>query len=319
MSNHRRTLLRGVAALATGGSLAGLLGSAAAAPPEPTTLHDDRLTTGAETTLTATIDPSVHGVVGVPSGIGSVMERLRSRYRSLDPARFGPVSVSAGIDGDRIAGGCALADGAFDEEEFRAELEAEGCFEDGNGDSDTVSVPGTPYAVAIGGSTLAVGYGDSETAASAHAESAVSSSRSAGGPPSVLDGDAVSYATLGSGTRSHLRDRIDTAGIGGSGAAEGFETVLAATEAVGVALSTEGSRCGVQYGAVADPESVSANDLWTLATRTADSEAHLDIESVSRHGRMIVVDATISADRLWGAHERLLGRVSAGESAHKRV
>jgi len=303
MSGHRRTLLRGVAALAAGGSLAGLLGSAAAAPPEPTTVHDGRLTAGAGTTLTATIAPAIHGVVGVPSAIEPALKRLRSNYRSLDPARFGPVSVSLGIDGDRVAGGCALAEGAFDEDEFRAELGSEGRFEADSDRSNTVTASGTPYAVGIAGSTLAVGYGQSKAAATAHVESAISNGRAGNGAPDALDGDAVSYATLGSGTRSHLRERVSDS-IGG------FETVLASAEAFGVALSAEGSRCNLQYGVVADPESVSANELWTLATRTADNEAHLDVESVSRHGRMIVVGATVRAEQLWAAHERLLETVS---------
>lgn len=298
MTGSRRSLLRGAAGLVTGGVLGSLPGTAAGVASGAAPSREAK----GETAVTATIDPSVHGAVGVPPGVEQSMRELRSRYPSIDPTRFGALSAEVRLDGDRVVGGAAVADGAFDTAALRDELVTDGDELAADVGEITVSVPETPYVVGVTETSVAVGYGSTDRTAAARADAALR--RGPSRPeriPAALAGDAVAYATLGDRTRSHLLDRADRE----------YDGILRAAEAFGVALDVGGDRSGIEYGVAADPGSLSAEDLWELASRAAEPESSIDVGSVSRRGRLFVLEATVGTDDLWPAHERLFGSLSA--------
>ena len=310
----RRAFVRGAAALGVGGVLGALPGAAAAAPPEPTPFHATGLTADADTTLTARFDPSLPSTVGVPDGLGSAVADLRERYSSVDPAAFGPVTASVGIDDGRIAGGCAVAEGAVAEATgdagIRRALSSDGAaaFEDAGLETrfDHGAVPKPGYAVGTTDSTLAVGHGPSDAAAIDHAAAGAryaGENTGDGVAPVAFSGDAVAYAALGDGTRSRLRSRAD-------GSIEGLDALIGAAEAFGVAVEVGGTESRLRYGVVADPSSLSVGEVRSLARRAADGEGALDAESVSGRGRLLVAEATVRTDAFWDAHGRVLGALS---------
>lgn len=298
MTGGRRSLLRGAAGLVAGGILGSIPGTAAGVTSEPAPPRE----TEGETAVTATIDPSVHGVVGVPAGIEPSITKLRSRYPSVDPARFETLSADVRLDGDRVVGGAAIAEGAFDAAALRAELAADGTELATDVGETAVSVPDTPYVVGVAETSIAVGYGPTDRTAAARADAALRRGPSRGERiPTALTGDAVAYATLGDGTRSHLLDRGDPRCDG----------IVRAAEGLGVALDVGDRRSEISYGVAADPGALSPGDLWELASRTVDPEPSIDLGSVSRHGRLFVLEATVETDDLWPVHERLFGLLSA--------
>lgn len=297
---HRRGLVRGVSALALGGALGLSAATATAAPPEPTPFHATGRTAGAGTTLTARVDPSLPGTIGLPAGVGSIRSDLRDRYPSVDPTAFGPVSASVAIDGGRVAGGCAVAEGSIDAG-FRRALSPAGAAFDGTEAGDGFeygAVPKPGYAIGVTDSTLAVGYGRNDAAAVDHAASGAR--RAAGGAgadvaPAALSGDAVAYATLGDGTRSRLRSRAD-------GSVDGLDTLLGAAEAVGVAVEAGRTESRLRYGVAVDPSSLSVGEASDLARDVAGDGTAIDVDDVARHGRLLVVESTVGTDALWRAH-----------------
>lgn len=297
---HRRGLVRGVSALALGGALGLSAATATAAPPEPTPFHATGRTAGAGTTLTARFDPALPGTIGLPAGVESIRSDLRNRFPSVDPTAFGPVSASVAVDGGRVAGGCAVAEGSIDAE-FRRALapsgEAFGGSEAGDG-FECGAVPEPGYAIGVTGSTLAVGCGRNDAAAVDHAASGAR--RAAGNAegdvaPAALSGDAVAYATLGDGTRSRLRSRA-------SDSIDGLDTLLGAAEAVGVAVEAGQPESRLRYGAVVDPSSLSVGNASDLARDVAGDGTAIDVDAVSRHGRLLVVESAVATDALWRAH-----------------
>ena len=297
---HRRGLVRGVSALVLGGALGLSAATATAAPPEPMPFHATGRTAGAGTTLTARVDPSLPETIGLPAGVGSIRPGPGDRYPSVDPGAFGPVSASVGIEGSRVAGGCAVAEGSIDAE-FRRALAPAGAAFDGVEAWDGFecgAVPEPGYAIGVADSTLAVGYGQDDAAAVDHAASGAR--RAAGGAgadvaPTALSGDAVAYATLGDGTRSRLRSRADSS-------VDGLDLLLGAVEAVGVAVEVGRAKSRLQYGAVVDPSSLSVREASDLARDVAGDGTAIDVDAVSRHGRLLVVESAVATDALWRAH-----------------
>lgn len=297
---HRRGLVRGVSALALGGALGLSAATATAAPPEPMPFHATGRTAGAGTTLTARFDPALPGTIGLPAGVESIRSDLGDRFPSVDPTAFGPVSTSVAVDGGRVAGGCAVAEGSIDAEFRRALAPAGAAFggaEAGDG-FECGAVPEPGYAIGVTGSTLAVGCGRNDAAAIDHAASGAR--RAAGGTggdvaPAALSGDAVAYATLGDGTRSRLRSRAD-------GSVDGLETLLGAAEAVGVAVEAGQPESRLRYGVVVDPSSLSVREASDLARDVAGDGTAIDVDDVARHGRLLVVESTVGTDALWRAH-----------------
>jgi hypothetical protein len=297
---RRRGLVRGISALVVGSALGVSAATATAAPPEPTPFHATGRTAGAGTTLTARVDPSLPETIGLPAGVGSIRPGPGDRYPSVDPGAFGPVSASVGIEGSRVAGGCAVAEGSIDAEVRRALSPAREAFDgveawDG---FECGAVPEPGYAIGVADSTLAVGYGQDDAAAVDHAASGAR--RAAGNAeadrvaPAALSGDAVAYATLGDGTRSRLRSRADSS-------VDGLDLLLGAVEAVGVAVEVGRAKSRLQYGAVVDPSSLSAGEASKLA-RAVAGDGRLDVDAVSRHGRLLVVESTVATDAFWRAH-----------------
>ncbi len=303
MTRSRRSLLRGVATLLAGGLLGGLSGATAGATPGPTPLFAAERGGKKGTTLAATVDPSVHNVIGSPPTVDPLVEELRSRYPSVELGRFGALSVGIRLEEGRVVGGAAVAEGAFDRAALRSDLAADGvALAAASGRPGAVSVPETPYAVGVGDASIAIGYGPT---AVSDADSALRRGPSRGdGIPAAFTGDAVTYATLGSGTRSHLLDRSDES-------VAGLDNVLRAAEAFGISLGVGEDQSDVRYGIVADPRALSTGDLWTFVSRTAAPEASIDVGSASRHGRLLVLDVTVETDDLWAVHERLFRSLSA--------
>jgi hypothetical protein len=299
----RRTFLAAVGTTVGGGVVAGLAGSAAATPPRVRTLHDVSRVDGAETTLSARIDPTVREAVGLPSALEPVWSDLTGRYSAVDPDRLGPISVSIALENDRVVGGCAAAIGEFDGSELRAELGAADVRRVspttfGETDVERFVRPDRPYAVGLADSKFAVGYGPNGTAALAHATSGIESDPYTPGDaaPEPLDGDAVAYATLGSGTRSALSRRA-------AGTVEGIDAIAENAEALGAALDPRPQRSQLTYAVAADQSSLSPEELWQFARRATAGEDAIDVESVSRSEGLFVVDATVATDALWDAHE----------------
>ena len=310
----RRSLLRGVAAVAAGGTLTGLFGTGSASAPAPDALYDADRAAGADTTIAARVDPAIRARVGLPSPAKRHWANFRERHPSLDADQFGPVSASLAVEAGRVVGGCAIADGDVDGETLKTELTARGAerFGDtptaGGGGFERFTHAPSSYAAAVGESRVVLGYGRGVDEALAHVDAAIERGAYRS-PGSVADessagltGDAVSYATLGGETRSRLLDRLD--------GSSGFEAVVRAAEALGVALSVGDRRSHVQYGVAADPGALSARDLWDLLTQVSGREESLDIESASRHGRMIVVEAAVETADLWSAHGRVIGSIA---------
>lgn len=310
----RRSLLRGVAAVAAGGTLTGLFGMGSASPPDPDALYDADRATGADTTVAARVDPAIRARVGLPSPAERHWANFRARHPSIDAARFGPVSASLAVDAGRVVGGCAIADGEFDGETLKAELTERGAepfgaaSTAGGGTFERFTHHPSSYAAAVGESRVVLGYGRGVDEAVAHVDAAIERGayRSPGSvtdeSSAGLSGDAVSYATLGVETRSRLLETL--------GDSSGFGAVVRNAEALGVALSVGGRRSRVQYGVAADPGSLSARELWDLVTQVSGREAAIDVESISRHGRMIVAEAAVETENLWSAHERVVGSIT---------
>jgi len=297
---HRRGFVRGISALALGGALGASSATATAAPPEPTPFHATGRTADAGTTLTARFDPALAETIGLPAGVGSIRSDLRDRYPAVDPTALGPVSASVGIDGGRVAGGCAVAEGSIDAG-FRRALSSAGDGLDDVGAGDAFecgAVPEPGYAIGATDSTLAVGYGRTDAAAVDHAASGARrvAGRGAGDvAPAALSGDAVAYATLGGGTRSRLRSRAGDS-------IDGLDTLLRTAEAVGVAVEAGRTESRLRYGAVVDPSSLSLGDASDLARDVAGDGTAIDVDAVSRHGRLLVAESTVATDALWRAH-----------------
>lgn len=307
----RRGLVRGISSLTIGGVLGALPGTAAATPPDPTSFHATGRTADAGTTLTARLDPALLGTVGLPASVGAIRSDLRDRYPSIDPAAFGPVLTSTGIDGDRVVSGCAVAEGPVNDE-FRQALSpaSSEAFDDagfGTG-FEHGSVPEPGYAVGVTDSTLAVGYGPSDAAAIDHAASGARHATGNAGAdrvaPAELSGDAVAYVTLGDEARSRLQSRAD-------GSVDGLDALLAAAEAFGVAIEADRTASRLRYGIVAAPSSLSIEQVRSLAKRAIDGhEGDFDIEAVSRHGRLFVVEAAVGTGAIWRIHGRVLEALS---------
>lgn len=307
----RRTVIASLGSTIVGGAVVGLAGTAAATPPPATALHDEARTDSAGTTLSARIDPAVRGTVGLPDALEPVWSDLTDRYPAVDPDRLGPVSTSLALEGDRVTGGCAVANGRFDGGELRTELEAAGARPTGTVAIGGVAVerfvrPGRPYAIGLTDSTIAVGYAKRETAALSHLESAVRAGPYAAGDaaPAPLDGDAVAYATLGSGTRSALSKRT-------AGTVEGIDAIAGNAEALGVAIEPGPRRSRLEYAVAADPTSLSPEELWRFARRATAGEDALTVESVSRRDGLFVVAASVATDALWDAHRPVADGLSA--------
>lgn len=306
--SHRRTLLRGLAALTTG-SVLGFFSSTAAADPKPSVLYNPDHDGSEETIVTARIDPAIRDVIGVPDAGTPMWNDLTARYPSIDAGTFDSVSVNICLEGETVLSGCAIAKGQFDIEAFRRELTNQHAraFGAGSGWSDRFVLPRSPYGIGITETTLAVSYGQTDTEALSYVDTVNKSGYGTHGEhsvaPAALEGDAVSYATLGSRTRSHLLDRIDDSQTD-------IQTVLRNTEATGVALTVDPTRSRIEYGFVTDPTSVSASDVSAVAGRLLGDNDSLGVESVTRSGRMIVVEAAAESPTVWNVHEQLLGSVS---------
>lgn len=306
--SRRRTLLRGLAALTTG-SVLGFFGSATAATPTPTTLYNPTHSDSAKTVVTARINPTIRDEAGVPEPIAPLWDDLTAQYPSINAGTFEPISANLYLNGETVLSGCAIASGEYDTDSFQRELRNQQAraFGAGAGWTDRFVFPNSRYAVGITGTTLAVSYGQTSEEALSYVDATdqndYGTHRGNSVAPAALEGDAVSYAKLGSRTRSRLLERIDDSRTD-------LKAVLRNTDSAGVALTVGSSQSRIEYGFITDPTSVSVNDVSAAARRIVGDDGSLGVESITREGQMIVVEVTAETATLWDVQEQLLGAVS---------
>ncbi|SFS37158.1 hypothetical protein [Halostagnicola kamekurae] len=344
----KRSLLRRALAVAGVGAIAS--GTAGATPNARSAAlgtqygYDAGAVADAETTAIASVDRSILDVTGLPEAARAPFEELRRRYSSVSLEDVERVSASAALDGETITGGCAVATGSFNRRAIRTEAGAYGLSEVGSdGDrhrmeidgapqsltgtgSSTTTTPTTddpttadrlaaedkPYAIGLGDSTLAVGYGSESTDARTHVDAALVAddrSRSSeanldlnetyGSLPSLLSGHAVACASLDSATREALCDRL-------TDAPEAFRSAVRAARATGVALQAGPTRSRLRYGIVADPDRLSVDTVVDIVSQATSGSGSLENEGVYRDGWTFVVDASVETEKLWTAHGSFL-------------
>lgn len=312
----RRTLLRGVATIATGGVFGSVLGvGSTVAAEDPNegasqrTRRDD-----ADTTVVTSVDPSIQDVTGIPSAVEPFWMDLTSRYSSVTVDDIESVSGEFAIRNGSIRGGRAVLRGTFDRRalgQTLQERDAVSLQTDVTQRSDSMDrfvLSDEPSAVGVANSAILVEYGPTTEVAVARLNQSIDCGADqctaiiTETVPLELTGSMIGYATLGSGTRSRLLERFHDA-------PEGIDAILRHAEALGVALEADARRSTLRYGVVADPDSLSRRSLWDVTTHAVDGDDTLAIESISRHGRLLIVETTVETSGMWTTHERLFETV----------
>ncbi|MFA9425690.1 hypothetical protein [Natronorubrum sp. A-ect3] len=309
----RRSLARNALALVCGGVLSTDVGTAARSRSIPTAgRYDASAVADAATTAVAAVDPAVVESVGVPDPIDSVLTDARARARSVSVDDIEYVHGSVAIDGTAVAGGCAAAVGSFDTRAVESELRnhelgfTSTSSRRSDGATQFVATNG-PYAVALESSTLRVGYGRTRERAVSHLDAALADGRgqtrahtptaSYGSLPSLLDGDAVAYADLGSKTRSQL---VDSA----ADRSESLAAVVETASAIGCSLQVGSTRSRIRYGLVTGPSRLSRASIDALVDEATTGDHALTGPTIHRSGRTVVVDAAVETPSLWAVHEQ---------------
>ncbi|AFZ73525.1 hypothetical protein [Natronobacterium gregoryi] len=308
----RRLLTRNALALVGGGlfsSTAATATTSQAAPPNGQ--YDASAVSDAPTTAVATVDPSVLETIDLPVPFDSMMADAGVQSDAISIENFESVTASTALEGDAVDGGCAVAVGSFDEQSVESELrghELEFVARDGRRLGDGVArfvASNDPYAVAVGPSSLRIGYGRTRARARRHLETTLEKRRrrpqataSYGSLPSLLDGHAVAYADLGSETRQLLVDRLPDG-------SDALAATLGAARAIGVGLRAGSTQARLRYGLVVEPARFSTESLETLVEEATTGENALASSNIYRSGTTVVVDAAVETGSLWPAHERL--------------
>ncbi|MDQ2051115.1 hypothetical protein RBH26_11545 [Natronolimnohabitans sp. A-GB9] len=304
----RRSLLRTTLALVGGATLSTGVTAGSAESTTASTQRDDTVTTAV-----ATLEPSVIEVTGLPDPLDSLVADARDRTRSLSLEDIASVTGRAAIHGDAVVGGRAVVTGSFDTQAIESELrdhDLEFVAADRRDDGDSRFVASNDsYAVAVGPSAIRIGYGRTRSRARSRLDAAFEPllparrrtrpTASYGALSALLDGHAVVYADLGSGTRSHLLDSL-------SDAPDELGTVVEAANALGVALEAGSARTRLRYGVVADPARLSGELLETLVDEATTGDNSLSSATIHRDGQTVIVDAAVETRSLWCAHERLV-------------
>ncbi|ELY48715.1 hypothetical protein [Natronorubrum bangense] len=310
----RRSLARNALALVCGGFLSTGVGTAARSRSIPTAgRYDASAVADAATTAVAAVDSAVVESVGVPDPIDSVLTDVRARARSVSVDDIESIHGSVAIDGNAVAGGCAAAVGSFDTQAVESELRnhelefTRPSARRSDGVAQFVAADG-PYAVALEPSTLRVGYGRTRERAVSHLDAALADgsrgqtrahtpTASYGSLPSLLDGDAVAYADLGSKTRSQL---VDSA----ADRSESLAAVVETASAIGCSLQVGSTRSRIRYGLVTGPSRLSRASIDALVDEATTGDHALTEPTIHRSGRTVVVDAAVETPSLWAVHEQ---------------
>ena len=332
----RRTILTRVATLALGGSLAG----PGTATPD-TTVDSSRSGDGSPdaTVLTATVDPAVLSVTGLPTAAIPLYDDLRRRYESVSLADVDRLAGTAIVRGNGLLGGAGTARGSFDVREVTDELQANGGFEraerggeqrdmtestgpwwraerqhdeqssgrrqDDDSASQVLFRENPATVVGLEPSRLDITHGRGRSEAADHFRTVRQQSATAVAGERSATGLA---AALHGDAVAHV-----TLGDGTRkrllarlpDAAHDVATVVRATRSVGVAIRGGTDETGVRYALSFDPralQSATIDDL--LADLTASEPATL--VDVHRTRGTVVADVSVRSNAVWRVHERLL-------------
>lgn len=331
----RRTILTRVATLAIGGSLASLGTATAHATADSSS--DDALDA---TVLTATVDPALLSVTGLPTAAVPLYSDFRRRYESVSLADVDRLAGTAIVSGTRLLGGAGTACGSFDVREVADELQANGDFEraergdeqrnttestgprwraerrddnrsngrrqndDSNGQVLFRESPAT--IVGLEPSRLDVTHGQGRAHAADHFRTARRQSATAvAGERSATELAGV----LGGDAVAHVtlgdktRERL-LAEL--PGAARDVATVVRATRSAGVAIRGGTDQIDLRYALSFDPRGLPTTTVDDLLADLTASEA-ATLVGVHRTRGTIVADVSIRTGSLWRVHERLVG------------
>lgn len=353
----KRSLLRHALAVAGVGAIAS--GTAGAAPSTRSTAelggqygYDATAVADTETTVTASIDPSILDITSVPDGVRPAFNDLRQQYSSVSLEDIQRVNASAALDGETITGGCAVATGSFDRRAIRTEAREYGLHEVGSSEhrmatasdkkrvtgtgSSTTTTPTTgtasatvdrfaaddmPYALGVDDSTLYMGYGRGKTGAQTHVEAALETTGTDQSHSSETNADAsADYGSLPSLLSGHA---VVCASLNSAtrealsdrlaDAPDSFRSAIQAARATGIALQAGSTQSRLRYGIVADPNRLSIETVMDLVAEATSGSGSLENDGVYRDGWTFVLDATVETEELWAAHKQFLGSKSVDE------
>jgi hypothetical protein len=289
--------------------------------------YDPAATTSSavDTVVTGRIDPAVLTAIGLPSGIGTRVQRLLDRYESVSLDGVRQVAGSAALT-RKGPEGCAVAVGDINASKLAAELDADPDVarevEDDSGFA-RFRAQNLGSAVAVAADELLVAYGPTPEVAATHRDAGLDrdhwrragTTASYGSLPSLLNGDATVCVDLGADAREHLRCLLADAPVE-------LRTAVNASDAVGASLrvtdkgfesggatgdgggSSEGSSVALRYGAVADPRRLDRETAEAIARAAREGETSLSDAAVTRHGRTVIVDAAAESE-LFASHASL--------------
>lgn len=327
----RRSLLSRVVGLGIGGFLTGGVNTSAARSPE-----SGGSTTGssggkpgskagtADTALIATVEGGVLHATGLPEPAGAVLTEAFDRRSALSLADVGRATGSATLDRAGITAGSAVVEGSFDESAIAAELRHQGFSDVGvdrgyDGSESTASgetsarrfvASGASYAVSVRSSSITIECAGTVDEALSAIDGSFDPGRyrtpgtvDYGALPSLLDGDAVAYATLGSQLRTTLAETC-------SDGPDGLSSVLEVADAVGVGVRLDGDRTTVRYGIVGDRDRLTVGAVRDVVAQAVTDERSLSGRSITRQGRTVVAETVVPTVELWSAHGRLFGQTA---------
>lgn len=333
----RRTLLTRVATLAVGGSLASLGTATAHATADSSRSSDVALDA---TALTATVDPALLSVTGLPTAAVPLYSDFRRRYESVSLADVDRLAGTAIASGTRLLGGAGTARGSFDVREVADELQANGDFERaerGDEQRDTAKLTGPRWraerrddnrsnsrrqendsngqvlfrenpatVVGVEPSRLDVTHGQERAHAADHFRTARRQSATA----VASERSATELARILRG------DAVAHVALGDKtrerllaelpGAARDVANVVRATRSAGVAIRGGTDQIDLRYALSFDPMALSTTTVDDLLADLTASEAATLVD-VHRTRGTVVADVSIRTPSVWRVHERLIG------------
>lgn len=327
--NSRRSLLRTVTGLVTGGAAVfGTAGSAAARSGDAATA---RFETGKRGAATVTLEANRTAIrsAGRPAMLAPVVETLERRFDGVSLADFASVTGTGRVAGGALVAGTVIANGSVDADAVRSTLQRRGFAAVGerNGVDRYVTRDG-PFAVGVADSRLVVGYDgrqnggtnagqvdgqsvqtngltrvDAVARHSNRAASAVRGSASAhnGSAAAAVEtvlnetgnGDLTVTAALDAGTRAQIRSVL-------ADGRQSLAPILEHAAALGAALSVEPNGNGwseVTYGLVGDEALSVATVREGLEGLATDADGIGSVR-VEQRGDGIAVNADVATAAL---------------------
>ncbi len=295
----RRTLLGQTVALVAGGFLTA--GGAAGRP------------TGAQqgSTVSITLDTEILSVTGTPATLAPRISAFTHRYGSLSLRDIDRLSGRARVGGTQITAGYVLAEGSFNTDGLRNELE--------ENEPQFVVAPGQSYRgtggdekitrfvdedsgelIELHPDRIAVARGQSEVKAlrSQSAGLAPTGHTAIDGLTAVLDGNAVAVGTAGSSAKQYLHRRL-------AHLSESSHRILDALRGGGVSMQVGRRETRLRYALAVDERTTEAD--FEAVTDEFDSATAVTVTDTTYEQSRWLVDGTVPTASLWEAHERFLG------------